>query len=73
KKAVLSWAKDLSAHDVPSLRAIKQLNEYICKLIGNPMHKVMSASNNIFYINDIGHAIAKVNMNTSTTYTNYIL
>jgi len=61
KKAVLSWAKELGARDIPSLRTIKQSNERICKLVGNPMCKVTSASGNIFYINDIGHAIAKVN------------
>jgi hypothetical protein len=61
KKAVLSWAKELGAHDIPSLRAVKQSNERICELVGNPMRKVTSASGNIFYINDIGHAIAKVN------------
>lgn len=60
KTAVLSWARDLSAHNVPSLRALKQSNERIHGLVGNPMRKVTSASGNIFYINDIGHAITKV-------------
>ncbi|KAG1762212.1 hypothetical protein EDD22DRAFT_778689 [Suillus occidentalis] len=53
KRAVLSWAKDLGIYDVPSLKAIKQSNECIYKLISNPMQKVTSASSNIFYINDI--------------------
>jgi len=60
KRAVLSWARDLGARDVPSLWAIKQSNERIHGLVGNPTCKVTSASGNIFYINDIGHAIAKV-------------
>ncbi|KAG1907705.1 uncharacterized protein F5891DRAFT_1124569 [Suillus fuscotomentosus] len=46
KKAVLSWAKELGAHDVPSLKAVKESNEHICELVGNPMRKVTSASGN---------------------------
>jgi hypothetical protein len=65
KKAVLSWAKELGAHDVPSLKAVKESNEHICELVGNPMRKVTSASGNVFYINDIWHAIAKVNYKRS--------
>ncbi|KAG0693204.1 hypothetical protein DFH29DRAFT_816585, partial [Suillus ampliporus] len=42
------------------LRAVKQSNEHICGLVGNPTCKVTSASGNIFYINNIGHAISKV-------------
>ncbi|KAG2150281.1 uncharacterized protein EDB93DRAFT_1240307 [Suillus bovinus] len=38
KKAVLSWAKELRAHD--------ESNEHICELVSNPMRKVTSASGN---------------------------
>lgn len=62
KKAALSWAKELGARDIPSLWSVKQSNDRISELVGNPMRKVTSASGNIFYINDIGHAIAKVKL-----------
>ncbi|OJA20984.1 hypothetical protein AZE42_10828 [Rhizopogon vesiculosus] len=68
KRAVLSWAKELGARDIPSLRAVKQSNEHICELVGNPMRKVTSASGNIFYINDVGHAIAKDYANPLTRF-----
>lgn len=69
KRAVLSWAKDLGAHDVPSLKAVKQSNERVCELVGNPMRKVTSASGNVFYINDIWHAISKVSFEFSGCIT----
>ncbi|KAG1824214.1 hypothetical protein EV424DRAFT_1320857, partial [Suillus variegatus] len=69
KKAVLSWAKELGAHDVPSLKAVKESNEHICELVGNPMRKVTSASGNVFYINDIWHAIAKDYANPLTRFS----
>ncbi|KAG1753110.1 hypothetical protein EDD22DRAFT_981618 [Suillus occidentalis] len=68
KRAMLSWAKDLGAHDVPSLKAIKQSNECACKLVSNPMQKVTSASSDIFYINDIWHAISKDYTNPLTHF-----
>ncbi|KAG1769945.1 hypothetical protein EV702DRAFT_928114, partial [Suillus placidus] len=69
KKAALSWAKELSAHDVPSLWSVKQSNDCISELVGNLMHKVTSASSNIFYINDIRHVIAKDYANPLTCFS----
>ncbi|KAG1828025.1 hypothetical protein EV424DRAFT_1318931 [Suillus variegatus] len=69
KKAALSWAKELGARDIPSLWSVKQSNDRISELVGNPMRKVTSASGNIFYINDIGHAIAKDYANPLTRFS----
>ncbi|KAG2129941.1 hypothetical protein DEU56DRAFT_692012, partial [Suillus clintonianus] len=68
KRAILGWAKELGARDIPSLKAVKQSNERICELVGNPTRKVTSASGNIFYINDIWHAIAKDYANPLTRF-----
>ncbi|KAL6300162.1 hypothetical protein BKA93DRAFT_692189, partial [Sparassis latifolia] len=59
KNAVLNWAKELGAHDVPSAGAVKKCQERIKNLVGNPTEKVESSSGTIFYINDVGKAIAK--------------
>ncbi|KAG1812689.1 hypothetical protein EV424DRAFT_1289956, partial [Suillus variegatus] len=69
KKAVLTWAKKLCAHNVLSLRSVKQSNDHICELVRNLICKVTSASGNNFYINDIGHAIAKDYANPLTRFS----
>ncbi|KAH0825732.1 hypothetical protein J3R83DRAFT_9939 [Lanmaoa asiatica] len=58
KRAVLSWVKELSAQDVPSLYAVKKCHECISKTIGDATEMVKSRSGNIFYINNISTAIA---------------
>ncbi|KAI0345233.1 hypothetical protein BDW22DRAFT_1470253, partial [Trametopsis cervina] len=68
KKAVLAWAKALHAKDVPSLYALTKGQESVKKLVGNPTQKFTSKSGNIFYINDIGHAIAKDYANPLTRH-----
>ncbi|KAG1761023.1 hypothetical protein EDD22DRAFT_848083 [Suillus occidentalis] len=59
KKAILSWAKELGARDVPSLYALNRSQETIQKLVGDPTEKVTARSGNIFYFNDVGKAVAK--------------
>ncbi|KAI6017560.1 hypothetical protein BKA83DRAFT_4015195, partial [Pisolithus microcarpus] len=68
KRAILSWAKELGARDVPSLYSLNSCHEEIKKLIGDPMKKVISASGNVFYINDIANAIAKDYANPLTRF-----
>ncbi|EGN93622.1 hypothetical protein SERLA73DRAFT_78499 [Serpula lacrymans var. lacrymans S7.3] len=58
KKAVLSWAKELSAHNVPTLHALKKCQERICKLVGNPTEKKTTNSGNVFYQNSVARVIA---------------
>ena len=60
KSAILRWAKDLKAPDVPTLSALKRSSKQIIDLVGNPTGKVTSASGNVFYLNDVGKAISKV-------------
>lgn len=60
KAAVLNWGKKLGARDVLSASAVKKCQERIKMLVGNPIEKVESNSGTVFYINDIGTAIAKV-------------
>ena len=62
KKAILSWATSLKAPDVPTLGALKRCQNRILELVGNPMEKVTSHAGNVFHINDIGKAIAKVRL-----------
>ncbi|KAG1768093.1 hypothetical protein EV702DRAFT_1203415 [Suillus placidus] len=40
KKAVLSWAKELGARDVPSLYALNRHHESVQTLVGNPTEKI---------------------------------
>ncbi|EGO30400.1 hypothetical protein SERLADRAFT_404585 [Serpula lacrymans var. lacrymans S7.9] len=58
KKAVLSWAKELSAHNVPTLHALKKCQERICKLVGNPTKKKTTNTSHVFYQNSVARAIA---------------
>lgn len=61
KSAVLKWAKDMRALDVPTLSGLKGVRQRIEQLVGDATEKVTSAAGNIFYLNDVGKAIAKVN------------
>ncbi|KAF8438190.1 hypothetical protein L210DRAFT_3679452 [Boletus edulis BED1] len=58
KAAVLTWAKDLGAPEVPSMYAIKKTQERFMKLLGTPTEKVTAASGTVFYLNAISKAIA---------------
>ncbi|KAI5995587.1 hypothetical protein EDD15DRAFT_2134054, partial [Pisolithus albus] len=68
KRAILSWAKELGARDVPSLYSLNCCHEEIKKLVGDPTKKVVSASANVFYINDVANAIAKDYANPLTRF-----
>jgi len=60
KCAILSWATELGAPNVPLLDALKRCQKDVEEVVGHPTAKVISPSGNIFYINDVGKAIAKV-------------
>ncbi|KAG1795226.1 hypothetical protein EV424DRAFT_1306863, partial [Suillus variegatus] len=68
KRAILSWAQELGARDVPSLGAIKKSHRYLDNLIGDPTEKVTARSGNIFYINDVVKLIAKDYANPLTHF-----
>ncbi|KAI9463504.1 hypothetical protein HD554DRAFT_2124595 [Boletus coccyginus] len=59
KRAVLDWARELGARNVPSLYSLQRCDEEVRKMVGDPTDKVISPLGNIFYINDIAKAIAK--------------
>ncbi len=60
KAAVLDWAKSMGSENVPSLWSMKKCQDRIRKLVGDPTERVVSKSGTIFYLNDVGKAIAKV-------------
>lgn len=60
KLAVLDWAKRMGARDVPSLHQLEKAREFVDDHLGNPTTRLTSVAGNIFYMNDIGLAIAKV-------------
>ncbi|KAI6029918.1 hypothetical protein BKA83DRAFT_4030647, partial [Pisolithus microcarpus] len=59
KRAILHWAKQLGACDVPSLYALQRCYEEVKEIVGDPTDKVISPLGNVFYINDVAKAIAK--------------
>ncbi|KAF8346814.1 hypothetical protein F5887DRAFT_834375, partial [Amanita rubescens] len=59
KQAILDWARQLGARNVPSIYQLEKAAERIRKLVGDPTTKVTSPTGNIFFINDVGKAIAK--------------
>ncbi|KAG2122908.1 hypothetical protein DEU56DRAFT_697074, partial [Suillus clintonianus] len=68
KKAVLSWAREIGARDVPSLYALNRVQESVRTLVGNPTEKITAPSGNIFYLNDVGKAVAKDYANPLTRF-----
>ncbi|KAI6147708.1 hypothetical protein BKA82DRAFT_4354902 [Pisolithus tinctorius] len=63
-QAILDWAKELGACDVPSLYVIKQHQEYLQDTVGDPTTRVVSPSSNIFYVNNIVNVIVKTFLRT---------
>ncbi|KAG0708375.1 hypothetical protein DFH29DRAFT_979379 [Suillus ampliporus] len=68
KKAVLSWAREMGAQNVPTLYALRKAQDHVCSCIRNPTRKVTASSGNIFYINSIGSAIAMDYSNPLTCF-----
>ncbi len=50
----------MNARNVSSKYALGKMVEQIRELVGDPTGKVVSLSGNVFYINDVAHAISKV-------------
>ncbi|KAG2335355.1 hypothetical protein BDR05DRAFT_859219, partial [Suillus weaverae] len=68
KKAVLSWAREMGAQNVPTLYALRKAQDHVRSCIRNPTRKVTASSGNIFYINSIGSAIAMDYSNPLTRF-----
>ncbi|KAG2336715.1 hypothetical protein BDR05DRAFT_896355 [Suillus weaverae] len=60
KKAILNWARELGARDVPLLGTIKKVQEHIDCLVGDPTEKVSACLGDTFYINNVAESIAMV-------------
>ncbi len=60
KSTILEWGKAMKAPNVPIKYVFAKIVECIRKLVGDPTRKVVSLSGNVFYINDVAQAIAKV-------------
>ncbi|KAG2079913.1 uncharacterized protein F5147DRAFT_784669 [Suillus discolor] len=59
KRRFYLGAKELGAHDVPSLYALNRLQGICSKRLSAIQRKDNCTSGNIFYLNDVGKAIAK--------------
>ncbi|KAG8215855.1 hypothetical protein J3R82DRAFT_7809 [Butyriboletus roseoflavus] len=68
KKAILSWAKELGVLDVPTIYSIQKIMERVCDAVGNPSKKVISTVGSVFYINNMGQAVAKDYANPLTCF-----
>ncbi|KAG2110584.1 uncharacterized protein F5147DRAFT_745166 [Suillus discolor] len=68
KRAILSWAQELGARDVPSLGAIKKSHMYLDNIVGGLTEKVTARSGSVFYINDVAKSIAKDYANPLTRF-----
>lgn len=56
---MLSWAKELGA-EVPVYNTLRATQEGLLKELGDPTRREQSGRGNVFYLNEIGDAIAKV-------------
>ncbi|KAI9572722.1 hypothetical protein HD554DRAFT_2035807 [Boletus coccyginus] len=68
KKVILSWAKELGVLDVPTIHSVQKIMKRICDAVRNPSEKVTSTVGSVFYINDVGRAIAKDYANPLTCF-----
>ncbi|KAI0828596.1 hypothetical protein BC628DRAFT_1428616 [Trametes gibbosa] len=59
KEAVLAWAKEMGAKEVPSLYGLEKFQADALESIGDPTEKVQASSGNVFYMNSIYEALAR--------------
>lgn len=62
ERATLGWAKIMGTKDVPSPYAVKKERQRLKTLLGNPTIKQVSGTGDVYYMNDIGSALAKVSV-----------
>lgn len=60
RRAILAWGKKLGAPGVPTLDQLTRTQARILDDVGNPTRRKLSSSGSVFYLNDIGRAIAMV-------------
>lgn len=59
QKAILSWAKELGA-TVPAYHNVQKIRATLKEELGDPTTRVKTSRDNVFYLNEIGASIAKV-------------
>ncbi|KAG8938357.1 hypothetical protein FRC03_007328 [Tulasnella sp. 419] len=59
KSAILSWAHELHAKNIPTLSSLERCQKSIRTMIGNPTQRYQSTMGDLFYLSEISEAIAK--------------
>ena len=60
QEAILAWGRNLGAKEVPTLYAVEKFQKTALDMMGNPTERVRAESGNIFYMNSVLHALARV-------------
>ena len=60
KEAILAWGEAMGARNVPTLYGIEKFQAEALESVGDLTEKVCAGSGNVFYMNTIYHALAKV-------------
>ncbi|KIM68349.1 hypothetical protein SCLCIDRAFT_105912, partial [Scleroderma citrinum Foug A] len=68
KQAILTWVKEPSTRDDPSLYAVKKCQQHIENTFGIPTEIFKSQTNNLFYLNDVAKAVAMDYSNPLTRF-----
>ncbi|KAK7016753.1 hypothetical protein VNI00_018830 [Paramarasmius palmivorus] len=66
KNAVLQWANEMGASNVPTLTSLKRCVNDVEELLGSSTKKVVTPSGNVLFVNDIAKTIAKYFANPKT-------
>ena len=61
QKAILLWVNKLGA-TIPSYKKFQTTQTGLLSELGNPMSHVESGQGNVYYLNEIGDSIVKVNL-----------
>lgn len=73
KESILAWGKDLGARDVPSLYKLEKFQGEALEAVGDPTVKIQAALGNIFYMNSVRHALARVSSSHLVWHSMYSL
>lgn len=68
KEAILAWGKEMGAKGVPSLYGLDKFQGDALASVGDPTEKVHAPSGNVFYINSIHQALARVSLSYYLCY-----
>lgn len=71
ERATLGWAKIMGVKDVPSPYALKKERERLKELVGNPTLRQVSGTGDVYFLNDIAAALAKVHSRYLIKYSTH--